>query len=118
MILTTFLQGVTAAASAGVGCGTCFGTGMGAILSTYLLTHAKTISESFYAFFCFFLGKTISTAALCIGASVIGTRIFSENGSVFGMPVQAFVDALMILMGIYFLWKWLSRIFPDHKMIA
>ena len=109
MVLTMFLQGAAAAASAGMGCGTCFGSGMGAILSTYLLTHAKNISESFHAVFCFFLGKAISTATLCIGASIIGERILSENGSFFGIPVRAFVDGLMILMGICFLWKWLSN---------
>ena len=106
MGMTLLLQGAAAAVSAGMGCGTCCGAGMGTALYSYLLTHAKGMKESLRAFLCFFLGKVMSTTALCVCASLIGSRILTEEGTMWGIPVRTVVDLVMILIGVGFLWKW------------
>ena len=106
MGMTLLLQGASAAVSAGMGCGTCCGAGMGTTLYSYLLTHTKSAKDSCLAFFCFYLGKIVSTSVLCAVASMIGSEILTEDGTIAGVSVSVVVDLIMILTGAVFLFRW------------
>lgn len=100
------LQGAAAAASVGMGCGTCCGSGMGVFLSGYLMTHAKNVGQSLRAFLSFYLGKLMAVMGLCGGASLLGSRLLDAEGCLFGVPVKAVVDVAMILVGLGLLVQW------------
>lgn len=100
------LQGAAAAASVGMGCGTCCGSGMGMFLSGYLMTHAKNFGQSFRAFLSFCLGKLMGVMVLCGSASLLGSRFLDDSGYLFGVPVKAVVDGAMILLGLWLLVQW------------
>lgn len=100
------LQGAAAAASVGMGCGTCCGSGMGVFLSGYLMTHAKNFAQSLRAFLSFYLGKLMAVMALCGATSCLGARLLDEAGCLFGVPVKAMVDVAMILLGLWLLVRW------------
>ncbi|MBQ2347778.1 MAG: hypothetical protein II388_05330 [Clostridia bacterium] len=57
MGVTLLLESITAAASVGMGCGTCCGSGISAALYGYLTTHVKNIKQSFRAFLISFSEK-------------------------------------------------------------
>lgn len=100
------LQSVAAAASVGMGCGTCCGSGMGVLLSGYLMAHAKSFGQSLRAFLSFYLGKLMAVMAVCGAASLVGNWLLDERGCIHGVPVKALVDGAMILMGLWFLLQW------------
>ena len=103
------IQGITAALSVGMGCGTCCGTGVSAFLFGYLTTHAKTMKHSFRAFFCFYLGKILAVAGVCLASSLVGRRILDESGSIGGIDLHFWLDLCMIAMGIWFVYKWIRE---------
>ena len=103
------IQGITAALSVGMGCGTCCGTGVSAFLFGYLTTHAKTMKHFFRAFFCFYLGKILAVAGVCLASSLVGRRILDESGSIGGLDLHFWLDLCMIAMGIWFVYKWIRE---------
>ena len=107
MGLTLLAQGAATAASVGMGCGTCCGSGMGVVLSGYLMTHAGNFLASLRGFLMFYLGKILAVMVLCGAASLAGSRIIGEDGVVLGIPMHALVDAVMLCMGIWFLIRWI-----------
>ena len=107
MGLELLLQGAATATSAGMGCGTCCGSGISVFLSGYLMTHAKNFSQSAKGFLSFYLGKIMAVMLICGAASLIGAQVLDENGCVAGLPVKALVDAAMIGMGLWFLVRWI-----------
>ncbi len=114
MGFTAFLESLTAAASVGMGCGTCCGSGISTALYGYLTTHMKNIKQSFIGFFDFFLGKFIAVIALCMAASLVGSNIIDENGCIFGVKTALIADTVMLIMGIWLLIGWI-REFRGHK---
>ena len=86
--MTWLLQGTMAGASVGMGCGTCCGSGISAFLFGYLTTHTKGIRQSMRAFLSFYLGKVMAVTALCLAASLLGTQILDERGTLFGINVH------------------------------
>ena len=109
MGLTLLLESVTTAASVGMGCGTCCGSGISAALYGYLTTHAKDVKQSLRAFLDFFLGKLAAVVALCCLAALLGRSALDADGRLFGVRVGIFVDALMLGMGIWLLIGWLRE---------
>ena len=109
MGFTAFLESLTAAASVGMGCGTCCGSGISAALYGYLTTHMKNMKQSFLGFIEFFLGKLIAVTALCIAASFVGGSIIDENGMVLGVKVGIIADTVMLIMGIWLLVGWIME---------
>ncbi len=109
MTLAVFLESLTAAASVGVGCGTCCGSGISAALYGYLTTHMKSIKQSFIGFFDFFSGKLIAVVSLCCIASIVGSNIIDEGGNVFGIRAALIVDIFMLAMGIWMLIGWIRE---------
>ncbi len=109
MVLTVFTESLTAAASVGMGCGTCCGSGISTALYGYLTTHMKNIKQSFIGFFDFFLGKFIAVIALCCTASVVGSNIIDENGCAFGIKTGLIADSAMLIMGIWLLIGWIRE---------
>lgn len=100
------LQSASAAASVGLGCGTCCGSGIGVVLSGYLVTHAKDWKQSWKGAGWFYMGKLLSVAALCVAASLAGGQLMDESGKIAGFPMRYAVNALMLCAGIYFLVQW------------
>ena len=109
MGLTLLLESVTTAASVGMGCGTCCGSGISAALYGYLTTHARDIKQSLRAFLDFFLGKLLAVVALCCLAALLGRSILDAEGRLLGVRISIFVDALMLGMGIWLLVGWVRE---------
>ena len=105
----TFLESITAAASVGMGCGTCCGTGISAALYGYLATHVKNVGQSFRAFLDFFLGKALAVIALCCTASLVGGKIIDDSGLLFGVRIGIIVDSVMLVMGMLMLVGWVRE---------
>ena len=114
MVFTAFMESVTAAASVGMGCGTCCGSGISTALYGYLTTHMKNMKQSLIGFVDFFLGKFIAVISLCCIASVAGSNIIDENGCIFGIKTALIADTAMLIMGIWLLIGWI-REFHGHK---
>ncbi len=109
MGVTLLLESIAAAASVGMGCGTCCGSGISAALYGYLTTHVKNIKQSFRAFLDFFLGKILAVIALCCIASSIGGNIIDDTGKLFGIRSAVIVDAVMLAMGVWLLIGWIRE---------
>ena len=111
MGLTLLLESMTTAASVGMGCGTCCGSGISAALYGYLTTHARDFKQSLRAFLDFFLGKALAVVALCCLAALLGRSVLDSDGRLFGLRIAVIVDALMIGMGLWLLVGWLRERF-------
>ena len=109
MVFTAFIESVTAAASVGMGCGTCCGSGISTALYGYLTTHMKNMKQSLLGFVDFFLGKFIAVISLCCIASIVGSNIIDENGCIFGIKTALIADTVMLLMGIWLLIGWIRE---------
>ena len=105
-IMPWVFEGAVAAASMGMGCGTCCGSGISAILFGYLTTHAKNFAQSLRAFLCFYLGKLFAVSLACLASSLLGRCLISESGLLAGIPVHRAVDVLMIVFGAFLICGW------------
>ena len=108
-MFTTLFSSMTAAASVGMGCGTCCGSGISAALYGYLTTHTKDVKQSARAFLDFFFGKFLAVILLCCAASLIGDSVIDESGRVFGVKADIIVDSVMVAMGIWLLIGWIRE---------
>lgn len=109
MGFSVLLESMTAAASVGMGCGTCCGSGISAALYGYLTTHTGNIKESVRAFLDFFFGKFLAVILLCCAASIVGSSVIDESGRVFGLKAAVIVDSVMMAMGILLLFRWIKE---------
>ena len=109
------LESLTAAASVGMGCGTCCGSGISAALYGYLTTHTKNVKQSVRSFLDFFFGKFLAVILLCFAASLIGSNIINEEGEVFGVKAAVIVDGVMLAMGVWFLIGWIRERRGHHS---
>lgn len=103
------MQGTLAAAGAGVGCGSCCGSGISAALFGYLTTHTGNVQRTIRAFLAFYLGKILTVAALCLGSSLMGRCIFGTDGSIGTIPLEPVVDLVMVLTGTVLTVKWFLK---------
>ena len=115
MVISLLLESMTTAASVGMGCGTCCGSGISAALYGYLTTHTKDVKQSVRAFLDFFLGKFSAVIFLCCTASVIGKSVIDDSGRIFGLKAALVVDTVMLAMGIYFLTGWIREKYGKHS---
>lgn len=109
MGLTLLLESMATAASVGMGCGTCCGSGISAALYGYLTTHARDLKQSTRAFLDFFFGKLLAVVMLCCLAALLGRSVLDSDGRLFGLRVSVAVDVLMIGMGLWLLIGWLRE---------
>ena len=115
MGLTLLLESMTTAASVGMGCGTCCGSGISAALYGYLTTHARDLKQSMRAFLDFFFGKLLAVVMLCCLAALLGRSVLDSDGRLFGLRIAVIVDILMIGMGLWLLIGWLRERF-GHRV--
>ncbi len=115
MGVSLLLESMAAAASVGMGCGTCCGSGISTALYGYLTTHTRDIKNSFKAFIDFFLGKFIAVILLCIAASLAGGNVFDETGRVLGIKAAVIVDVIMLAAGIWLLADWIRERLGIHS---
>ena len=115
MGISLFFESITTAASVGMGCGTCCGSGISAALYGYLTTHTKDVKQSVRAFVDFFFGKFLAVILLCCTASVLGRKIIDDSGKAFGIKIAVIVDAVMLLMGVWFLIGWIRERLGRHS---
>ena len=101
------IQSLVTALSTGLGCGTCCGSGVSASLFGYLTTHTGSLNHSFRAFLSFYLGKILAVAGVCLACSLLGRQILDENGSIGSFNIHVIVNILMIMMGVWFIIKWI-----------
>ena len=114
MGMTLLLESVTTAASVGLGCGSCCGSGISAALYGYLATHARDLKQSLRAFLDFFLGKLLAVVGLCCLAAMLGRSVLGEDGRLFGVDLHIVIDALMLFMGLRLLIGWLRERLGRH----
>jgi hypothetical protein len=114
-MFATLFESMTAAASVGMGCGTCCGSGISAALYGYLTTHTKDVKHSVRAFLDFFFGKFLAVILLCCAASIIGANVMDDTGRVFGIKAALIVDAVMLAMGIRLLIGWIRERLGNHS---
>ena len=107
--MTWLLQGTMAGASVGMGCGTCCGSGISAFLFGYLTTHTQGIRQSVRAFFSFYLGKVMAVTALCLAASLLGTQILDERGTLFGINLHLVMKIVMGVMALWMIIAWIRE---------
>ena len=105
-ILMTGGGALNMGASVGMGCGTCCGSGISAFLFGYLTTHTKGIRQSMRAFLSFYLGKVMAVTALCLAASLLGTQILDERGTLFGINVHLATEIVMGGMALWMIIAW------------
>ena len=103
------LEGIAAAASVGLGCGTCCGTTIHAALYGFLMTHVKDMGETLRAYARFLAGKVMAVVLLTTLASLLGKSLLDENGRAFGLPLSRLVDLFLILLGVYLLLRWVRE---------
>ena len=115
MGISMLFESMAAAASVGMGCGTCCGSGISAALYGYLTTHTKNIKQSVTAFLEFFLGKFLAVVFLCCIASLVGSNIIDDSGYVFGIKAAIIVDAVMLALGIWLLVGWIKEKHNHHS---
>ena len=109
--MSWILQGTVTAASMGLGCGTCSGSGMSAFMFGYLTTHAENAKRSVRAFICFYLGKITAVCMICLASSILGSGILDENGCLPGVlriNVYIAADIGMIIIGAAMTVKWIA----------
>ena len=109
--MTWLLQGTMAGASVGMGCGTCCGSGISAFLFGYLTTHTQGLGQSVKAFLSFYLGKVMAVTALCLTASLLGTQILDERGTLFGVNVHLAAELVMGGMALWMIIAWIRARF-------
>ena len=115
MGFSLLLESMTTAASVGMGCGTCCGSGISAALYGYLTTHTKNIGQSARAFLDFFFGKFLAVILLCCTASLIGRSVIDDDGRIFGVNAGIIVDAVMLAMGVWLLIGWIRERLGHHS---
>lgn len=105
------LQGTVTAASVGMGCGSCCGSGVSAVLFTYLTTHAADARQSVRAFCTFYLGKIMAVVSLCLLSSYLGKAVLDETGRITGMnvDVNGLCDLVMIGIGTALIIRWFAE---------
>ena len=114
-MFTTLFSGITAAASVGMGCGTCCGSGISAALYGYLTTHTSDVKHSVRAFLDFFFGKFLAVILLCCAASLVGASVIDDSGRVFGIRAAVIVDSVMLAMGVWLLIGWIRERLRHHS---
>ncbi len=110
MSIALLFESMSAAASIGIGCGTCCGSGISAALYSYLTTHTKNIKQSIRAFLDFFFGKLLAVILLCSIASCVGRSIIDDTGRIMGVKTALITDTVMLAMGIWFLIGWIREL--------
>jgi hypothetical protein len=115
MELALLLEGLSVAASVGLGCGTCCGSGAGILLSGYVMSHARDSKQSMLAFLVFFVGKVVSVAALCLVVSLVGKTIIAEGDGIAHGWIQRAFDLFIMGMGIWLLYGWCREARGQHS---
>ena len=100
------MQGAVTAASVGLGCGTCCGSGISAFLFGYLTTHTRNFQQSARAFLSFYLGKTAAVCIIFLISSRLGAAVMDENGYIGAVPVRTAADLVMIGTGVWLVIRW------------
>lgn len=105
----SLLVSVLTAVSIGLGCGTCCSPIISLFLSSYLVSHAGRMKRAAWVSLCFFAGKIVSVAGLCMAASYVGRCFVSENGMIGGFSLRLAVQIAMSCIGIRFILSWLRE---------
>lgn len=100
------IASMTAAATIGLGCGTCCSPLISIFLSTYVVSHADGVKKGVVSFIGFFFGKLASITALCVIAAAISTKFISNNGYIGWFNLRLAAQILMSAIGLTLLIKW------------
>lgn len=109
MGISVLIQGMTAAMTAGIGCGTCCSPSVSFFLSGYLMTHAGGMRQSVKAALSFYLGKMMAVVLACTSASLLGSRVIGESGMIAGIDIKKIVNGFMAAMAVWFLLQWFLK---------
>ena len=71
---------ISAAASVGLGCGSCCGTTASSILAVYILSEGGGFKSSLKHVGGFFLGKILAVCSITMLCAAIGNVFIDENG--------------------------------------
>jgi|GEM_PF-2214231 len=103
---------ITVAFTKGIGCGVACGGACGnpmtkLFLASYLFTHSGKLKRTVWAFAAFYTGKIAAVVLLCVIAALLGSRIVSESGMMFGINLELVVQLLIFLFAVILIGRWI-----------
>lgn len=105
-MLTTALS---AAASVGLGCGTCCGTTASSFLAVYILSEGGGFRSSLRHVGGFFLGKIFAVCSITAACAAIGSVFIDENGMIGGFDLHYVMSLVMLTSALYLILKWVRE---------
>ena len=97
---------LSAAASVGLGCGTCCGTTASSFLAVYILSEGGGFISSLKHVGGFFVGKILAVCTITTLCAAIGSVFIDENGYIGGFDLHHAMSWIMLLSSLYLIWKW------------
>lgn len=113
MSAALFLGVLTAGAAAGAGCGVscsaCSSPMVNLYVASYLFTCGNRLRHTMLALCQYYLGKTVSVTALCLVASLLGSRLMDENGFLGSVDMRIVLQILLILVVVVEIIQWFRK---------
>ena len=97
---------ISAAASVGLGCGSCCGTTASSFLAVYILSEGGGFKSSLKHVGGFFLGKILAVCSITTLCAAIGSVFIDENGYIGGFNLHHAMSWVMLVSALYLMWKW------------
>lgn len=98
---------ISAAASVGLGCGSCCGTTASSFLAIYILSEGGGFKSSLKHVGGFFLGKILAICSITALCAAIGSVFIDENGYIGGFDLHYVMSLVMLASALYLIGKWL-----------
>lgn len=97
---------LSAAASVGLGCGSCCGTTASSFLAVYILSEGGGFKSSLKHVGGFFLGKILAVCSITALCAAIGSVFIDENGYIGGFDLHYAMSLVMLASALYLIGKW------------
>lgn len=103
------ITSIISAFTVGLGCGSCCSPFISLFLSSYVVSHCKSIKRGILSFIEFFTGKISGIVLLCIMSSLLGKRIVNDEGFIRDINLRIISQLIMSFTGILMLIKWIKE---------
>ena len=100
---------LSAAASVGLGCGSCCGTTASSFLAVYILSEGGGFKSSLKHVGGFFVGKILAVCTITTLCAAIGSVFIDENGYIGGFDLHHAMSWIMLASSLYLIWKWFKE---------
>lgn len=93
----------------GLGCGSCCSPFISLFLSSYVISHCKSIKRGILSFAGFLTGKISGIVLLCVLSSILGRQIVNTEGFMGDINLRLISQLIMSFTGIVMLIKWIKE---------